>query len=73
MEKKFVRPGAGPDGAPFVTRNPATGRPLSADGEWVDLDSTARRRLREGDWVEASAPAAAAELEHESLAQRESR
>jgi len=55
-ERKFVRPGVGPDGAPIATRNPATMKPLSPEGEYVDVDSTTRRRLREGDWVEASPP-----------------
>jgi len=69
-ETKFVRPGVGPDGAPIATRNPATMKPLSPDGEWVNVDGTTRRRLREGDWVEAEAPAAAANIEREQLVEK---
>jgi len=64
-ERKYVVPGKGADGQPFVTLNPATGRPLSVDGEWVDADKTTRRRLRDRDWVEASAPTASPEPEPE--------
>lgn len=58
-DKKFVKPGIGADGKAFVTPNPATGRPLCEEGEWVALDNpelarVVRRRLRDGDWVEAS-------------------
>lgn len=55
-ERKFVKPATGADGKPFVTINPATGRPLSEQGEWVDLDRTTRRRLRDGDWVDDTPP-----------------
>jgi hypothetical protein len=55
-ERMFVKPGMSADGQPFVSPNPATGRPLSVDGEWVDLDRTTRRRLRDGDWIEATQP-----------------
>ncbi len=72
MEQRYVRPAVGPDGERLVTRNPATGKPLSADGEWVDYDGTTRRRLRDKDWEEAPAPQAAAELERESLESKES-
>jgi hypothetical protein len=64
-ERKYVVPGKGADGQPFVTLNPATGRLLSADGEWVDLDRTTRRRLRDADWVLAPAPAAEPVTEQE--------
>jgi len=57
-ERKFVKPKVGDDGKPITTLNPATMRPLNAAGEWVDLDRTTRRRLRDGDWVEASVPSA---------------
>jgi len=53
-DKVFVKPGIGADGQPFVIPNPATGRPLSADGEWVPNDRIARRRLHDRDWVEAT-------------------
>jgi hypothetical protein len=57
MERVFVRPGVGPDGERYVSRNPATGKPLSVDGEWVDRDRTTRRRLADGDWEEGNPPA----------------
>lgn len=61
-DKVFVKPGLGADGQPFVTPNPATGQPLKLEGEWVERDRMTRRRLREGDWVEAgTAPSPAAE------------
>ena len=56
MERKFVRPGVGADGKPLASRHPTTRKPLSPDGEWVDYDSVARRRLKDGDWVEAEPP-----------------
>jgi hypothetical protein len=57
-DKKFVKPGLGADGKLFTTPNPVTGRPLSEEGEWIPLDNpelarVVRRRLRDGDWVEA--------------------
>lgn len=55
-ERKFVKPGTGADGNPLHTVNPATGRPLSADGEWVDLDRIARRRIKDGDWADTTPP-----------------
>lgn len=53
-EKILCKPGTGADGQPFVTINPATGRPLKPEGELVDHDRLARRRLRDGDWVKAA-------------------
>lgn len=57
-ERKFVKPRVGDDGKPIITLNPATMRPLNPAGEWVDFDRLTRRRLNDGDWVEASVPSA---------------
>jgi hypothetical protein len=63
MSQKYVKPGAGPDGAPFVTRHPVTMQPIPPEGAWVDDDAVTRRRLRDGDWVAAEAPGATSPAE----------
>lgn len=60
--RKFLKPALGQDPldpkgkVPMKVRNPATGRHLAADGEWVDLDTYWRRRIRDEDVAESSPP-----------------
>lgn len=54
-ETVFVRPGEG-----RRVRDPATGRPVLAEGQDMPLDTFTRRRLADGDLVRATRPAEAA-------------
>lgn len=54
--KKFLKPAE----ADLVVRDPVTRDALPAEGKAVVLDSYWRRRMRDGDVVEAPAPKKAA-------------
>ena len=59
-EKVFIKPGVMPDGVtPIKVRKP-TGTHLAEAGEEVVLESYWRRRLADGDVVEATPPVAEA-------------
>lgn len=53
MPKIFVKPALFGDGAPLLVRDPRTRIPIPADGALVELDQLTRRRLRDGDLIEA--------------------
>lgn len=52
-DQKYLRPAAG------ITLPLADGRPWPQEGAFVDVDQYVRRRLADGDVVEATPPAAA--------------
>lgn len=54
-ERAFIKPGVMPDGTPMKARKPMGGF-LAEQGEEVVLDSHWRRRLADGDVVEAERP-----------------
>lgn len=57
-ERVFIKPGTLPDGSPMKARKPMGGF-LATDGESVILDSHWRRRLADGDVVQATPDAEA--------------
>jgi hypothetical protein len=59
-DKKFYKPAEG------VSLPLSDGRPWPTEGDWIDLDQYARRRIADGDIVAAKPPAIVAEPEAET-------
>lgn len=55
MENRYLKPAPG-----ALVRDPVTMIPLDAEGEWKPMLSYWHRRVRQGDVVESSPPAAQA-------------
>lgn len=52
MAKIYVKPGAG-----LKPRDPKDNQQIPESGKWIELDTYTRRRLADGDLVEAEPPA----------------
>ncbi len=57
MQNFFIKPGVDASGAPLFVRDPQSGKPLDAVGEWKPKDSFWLHRVRDKDVIEAAPPA----------------
>ena len=56
MQNFFIKPGVDASGAPLFVRDPQSGKPLDAAGEWKPKDSFWLHRFRDKDVIEAAPP-----------------
>ncbi|MGJ4971022.1 DUF2635 domain-containing protein [Bradyrhizobium sp. HKCCYLRH1073] len=73
MDNIFLEPALLAAGGVVLVRDPQTGVPLAASGEWKARSPYWVRRLRDGDVVEAQPPASAFETSTRSNQIHESR
>jgi hypothetical protein len=56
MQNFFLKPGVDASGAPLFVRDPQSGKPLAAAGEWKPKDSFWLHRVRDKDVIETTPP-----------------
>lgn len=62
MQNVFLKPGVDASGAPLFVRDPQSGKPLDASGEWKPRDAFWLHRLRDKDVIEATPPERSAKV-----------